>query len=113
MSVPTDIYHDAQIYCQIYFSGLWAMILYNMTAGILRAFGDSKRPLYVLILSSIIIFAGDFLLVGVFSTGVWGAAAATVLSQVISAFVVYGILKKSDFIEKKSAYLIMESAASI
>lgn len=78
------------------------MILYNMTAGILRAFGDSKRPLYVyvLILSSIINIAGDFLLVGVFSTGVWGAAAATVLSQVISAFVVYGILKKSDFIEK-------------
>ena len=101
MSVPVDIYNDALIYCQIYFSGLWSMILYNMIAGILRAYGDSKRPLYVLILSSLINIAGNFLLVGVFHAGVSGAAAATVLAQIISSFVLYIILIKSDFIEEK------------
>ena len=52
MRVPTDIYGDTLTYCTIYFGGLWSLILYNMAAGILRAFGDSKRPLYVLLVSS-------------------------------------------------------------
>lgn len=101
MSVPSDIYDASLIYCRIYFSGLWAMIFYNMLAGILRAFGDSRRPLYVLILSSIINIVGDFLLVGVFHTGVGGTATATVLAQIISAVVLYGILIKADCVNGK------------
>ena len=47
MAVPGEVRGASLGYCRIYFAGLWAMILYNMMAGILRAFGDSKRPLYV------------------------------------------------------------------
>lgn len=81
MRVPTDIYGDTLTYCTIYFGGLWSLILYNMAAGILRAFGDSKRPLYVLLVSSCINILGDLLLVGVLHLGVGGAAAATVAAQ--------------------------------
>ena len=99
MSVPKEIQGDSLIYCRIYFGGLWAMILYNMMAGILRAFGDSKRPLYVLIICAIVNVVGDFLLVGVFHTGVGGAAAATVLSQAVSVLVLWVMLTKADFLE--------------
>ncbi len=85
MAVPKDIYEQTAAYTQVYFSGIWAMILYNMTSGVLRALGDSKRPLYVLVLCSVLNIAGDLLLVGVFRLGVRGAAAATVFSQIVSA----------------------------
>ncbi len=101
MSVPENLYPQALAYCQIYFGGLWAMIMYGMNAGILRSFGDSKRPLYVLIFSSIINVAGDILLVGVFGLSVQGAALATVFAQIVSmVFVLYMLSKfrpMSDF----------------
>lgn len=103
MSVPEEIQGDSLVYCRIYFAGLWAMILYNMMAGILRAFGDSKRPLYVLIICAVVNVVGDFLLVGVFHMGVGGAAAATVLSQAVSAVVLWMLLTKADFLEEKIA----------
>ena len=99
MSVPEEIQGGSLVYCRIYFAGLWAMILYNMMAGILRAFGDSKRPLYVLIICAAVNIVGDFLLVGVFHTGVGGAAAATVLSQAVSVVVLWVMLTKADFLE--------------
>lgn len=108
MSVPKEIQDGSLIYCRIYFAGLWAMILYNMMAGILRAFGDSKRPLYVLIICAIVNVAGDFLLVGVFHMGVGGAAAATVLSQAVSAVVLWVLLTKADFLEGKIAVSKMQ-----
>ncbi|MGI6096188.1 MAG: MATE family efflux transporter [Lachnospiraceae bacterium] len=95
MKVPEDIFSETFAYSQIYFAGIWAMILYNMTAGILRALGDSKRPLYVLMLCSFCNIAGDFLLVGVFDTGVEGAAAATVASQIISVICLLVLLRRS------------------
>ncbi len=52
MAVPKDIYAQTAVYTRIYFGGIWAMVLFNMASGILRALGDSKRPLYVLILCS-------------------------------------------------------------
>lgn len=99
MSVPEEVYGQSQIYCRVYFAGLWAMVLYNMMAGILRAFGDSKRPLYILILSSVVNVVGDILLVGLFHTGVGGAAAATVFAQMVSVAAMYVILTKMDMLE--------------
>lgn len=99
MSVPEEVQGRSLIYCRIYFAGLWAMILYNMMAGILRAFGDSKRPLYVLIICAVANVVGDFLLVGVLHTGVGGAAAATVFSQAVSVAVLWVMLTKADFLE--------------
>lgn len=102
MSVPAEIHKEALIYCRIYFAGLWAMILYNIMAGILRAFGDSRKPLFVLILCSLVNISGDVLLVGVFHTGVGGAAAATVLAQIVSVAATWRVLMKSDFLEEKT-----------
>ena len=95
MSIPEEIWGMTQTYTRIYFSGLWAMVLYNMTAGILRAFGDSRRPLYVLILCSAVNIVGDLLLVGVFHLGVAGAAAATVAAQIVSAAAVLFLLNRA------------------
>ncbi|MDO5545832.1 MAG: MATE family efflux transporter [Eubacteriales bacterium] len=95
MAVPGDIYPQTLAYCRIYFAGIWAMVMYNMMAGILRAFGDSQRPLYVLILSSALNIVGDFLLVGVFHTGVRGAAVATVAAQVVSFLCVSRMLNRT------------------
>ena len=83
MAVPKDIYAQTAVYTRIYFGGIWAMVLYNMASGILRALGDSRRPLYVLILCSFLNIAGDLLLVCVFRFGVAGAAAATVFEQIV------------------------------
>ncbi len=96
MAVPGDIYPQTLAYCRIYFAGIWAMVMYNMMAGILRAFGDSRRPLYVLILSSLLNIVGDFLLVGAFHLGVQGAAIATVAAQVISVLSVSSMIKKME-----------------
>ena len=95
MDVPDNIFRETLAYTRIYFAGIWSMILYNMAAGIRRAFGDSKSPLYVLILCSICNIAGDYLLVDVFGFGVEGAAAATVASQIISVLCALILLNRS------------------
>ena len=94
MSVPEEILPPTRTYTAIYFGGLWAMVIYNMTAGVLRAMGDSRRPLYVLILCCVVNILGDLLLVGVFRLGVAGAAAATVAAQIISAAAVLWLLHR-------------------
>lgn len=94
MAVPAEIYAMTLGYCQIYFAGIWAMTLYNMVAGILRAFGDSKSPFFILIICCIVNIIGDLLLVGIFHGGVNAAAAATVLSQIISSVLALRSLAK-------------------
>lgn len=101
MSVPSDIYGNTLIYSRIYFGGLWSLILYNMAAGIIRAFGDSRKPLYVLIISSIINIVGDLILVGVFRMGVAGAAIATVFSQIISVIITFIMLERLEYAGEK------------
>ena len=95
MSVPEEITAPTRTYTAIYFGGLWAMVIYNMTAGVLRAMGDSRRPLYVLILCCAVNIAGDLLLVGVFHMGVAGAAIATVAAQIVSAAAVLWLLHRA------------------
>ncbi len=95
MSVPEEITAPTRTYTAIYFGGLWAMVIYNMTAGVLRAMGDSRRPLYVLILCCAVNIAGDLLLVGVFHMGVAGAAIATVAAQIVSAVAVLFLLHRA------------------
>lgn len=95
MSVPAEVYSRAEAYTRIYFGGIWSMILYNMAAGILRAHGDSKRPLYVLICCAVVNIVGDLLLVGVLEMGVSGAALATVASQVVSVVLTFLLLERT------------------
>lgn len=82
---PGEIYGYALSYMRIYFLGMTGNLVYNICAGILRAVGDSKTPLYFLIFSSLLNLLLDLLFVLVFSMGVNGAALATILSQAASA----------------------------
>lgn len=84
MKTPADIIDDAYSYIFVIFLGIPATYLYNLLSGILRSLGDSKTPLYFLILSSILNIVLDFLLVIGFQMGVAGAAWATIIAQLIS-----------------------------
>lgn len=93
-NTPTDIFEETSIYLKIYFAGMLFTMIYNMGSSILRAIGDSKRPLYYLIVCSILNIVLDILLVIVFPYGVAGAAVATIAAQAVSAFLVtYALMK--------------------
>lgn len=106
MRTPADIIDQAYNYIVVIFIGLGAAVFYNMIAGILRALGDSKTPLYFLILSSVINIVLDLVFILKYKTGVEGAAYATVIAQGVSGVLclAYTIkhhhilhLKKKDF----------------
>ena len=88
IKTPENCIDDAIVYAQLYFSGAVATVIYNMGSGILRAMGDSRHPLYFLIVTCFANIALDLLLVVVFKMGIAGAAVATVLSQCISAVLI-------------------------
>ena len=113
MNTPSNIMKDASTYIIILYAGNIAIIFYNMMAAILRALGDSKTPLYFLIVSSVLNIILDLVLIINFKMGVAGAAYATVISQGVSAIlcVIYTYkrykilrLKKDDFKVKKKYY---------
>lgn len=95
MSTPADVYGEAKEYLQIYFAGVASLMIYNMGSAILRAVGDSVRPLYYLICSSVVNVVFDILFVKYMNMGVGGAAYATIISQIISAILVMTSLTKS------------------
>ncbi|NBJ92044.1 MATE family efflux transporter [Parablautia muri] len=96
MNTPEDILKMSVVYMRVYFLGVIPALIYNMGSGILRAVGDSKRPLYFLILSCITNIILDFLFVTGLKMGVAGVAVATSLSQVISALMVCIALMKAE-----------------
>ena len=96
MSTPEDVFPEASTYLRIYFGGIVGLMVYNIGAGILRAVGDSKRPLYFLILSACMNVVLDLLFVIVFKMGVAGVAWATVVSQVVSAVLILILLSRSQ-----------------
>jgi len=86
MDTPTEVLPYSIEYFRFYFMGILATSMYNLCMGILRAVGDSKHPLYYLIISSIVNIILDWLFIGVFDWGVWSAALATTISQFVSMF---------------------------
>ncbi len=96
MGTPKEIIPYSLTYIRIYFIGMIANLVYNMGAGILRAIGDSKRPLYFLILSCFINIVLDLLFVVVFHWNVAGAALATIISQICSAILVSIVLMRTN-----------------
>ncbi len=84
MNTPEDIFHDAYSYIMIISAGILAQMLYNLLASILRALGNSKVPLYFLILSALLNVVLDLVLIIVFHMGTAGAAIATIISQGVS-----------------------------
>ena len=101
MQTPEDVFDEAVLYLRIYFWGVTGQLVYNIGAGILRAVGDSTRPLYFLIFSTLSNTLLDILFVGVLRLGVAGAAYATILAQALSALLVMGVLARS-----RSAYRV-------
>ena len=86
MGTPESVLPNSILYFRIYFSGAIFVVLYNTANGIFQAVGDSRHPLYFLILSSVTNVVLDLLFVAGFGMGVDGAALATVISQAVSAF---------------------------
>lgn len=103
MGTPEETMTDSLAYLRICFIGITANLIYNMGAGILRAIGDSKRPLYFLIISCFTNIFLDVLLVVFFHMGVRGAALATICSQLLSAVLIIYALVRTD----KSYQLIL------
>lgn len=84
MNTPSDIFKDAYAYIMIICGGIFAQVLYNILASILRALGNSKTPLYFLILAALLNIVLDLVFIIVFHMGAAGAAWATVVSQGVS-----------------------------
>ena len=99
MQTPADVWDDARLYLTIYFWGDSGILFYNMGSGILRAVGDSRRPLLFLMLSALLNTVLDLFFVLVLGMKVDGVALATVLAQVISAGAILFVLTR-----EKAAY---------
>ena len=100
MSTPDDVFEDATTYLTIYFAGFAGLLIYNMGSGILRAVGDTTRPLLFLILTSILNIILDLVFVIGLHAGIAGVAYATIISQAISSALTLWLLTRTDDIYK-------------
>ena len=100
MGTPPDVLDQAVLYMQIYFAGMPVIMLYNFGAAILRAVGDTRRPLYFLVIAGAINVVLNLFFVIVCHLGVAGVAIATVISQVVSAALVVLCLMRTDSVYK-------------
>ena len=96
MGTPEDVIGLSTLYMQIYFMGMPFFMLYNYGAAILRAVGDTKRPLYFLIIAGVINAGLNMVLVIVFGLGVAGVGIATVFSQMVSCVLVLTCLCRTE-----------------
>lgn len=95
MNTPPEVFALSSVYLRVYFAGILFVFVYNIGSGILRSLGDSKTPLYVLILCCIINIILDLFFVLLLDLGVAGVAIATLLAQAISAGLVTIVLMRS------------------
>lgn len=86
MDTPESLYSGALEYIQVYFMGSLGLVMYNACMAVMQAVGDSKHPLYYLIISSIANVLLDMIFIMIFGWGVWSAAFATIISQFLSVF---------------------------
>ena len=96
MKTPDEVIEGAVLYMRVYFIGMPATMIYNFGAAVLRAVGDTRRPLYFLMAAGVMNVLGDLLFVCVLGMGVAGVALATVLSQCVSAALTVLCLTGSD-----------------
>ncbi len=100
MGTPDDVIGQSVLYMRIYFAGMPFMMAYNFGSAVLRAVGDTKRPLYYLLIAGIVNVILNLIFVIYFSMHVAGVATATVISQAISAVLVIRCLLKTDSVYK-------------
>ena len=96
MQSPPEVFSLAVIYLRVYFAGITATMIYNFGSSILRAIGDTKRPLYYLSIAGVVNVVLNLIFVIVFRWGVFGVGLATVISQVISAALVVRCLLREQ-----------------
>ncbi|MBQ4105723.1 MAG: MATE family efflux transporter [Clostridia bacterium] len=97
MGTPAEVMPEAVSYIRVYFLGSLGLVLYNSCMGIMQAIGDSKHPLYYLIISSVINIVLDLILVAGFGLGVWAAALATIVSQFVSVILcMYRMMRSNE-----------------
>lgn len=96
MSTPDDVLEPASDYLRIYFWGVSGVLVYNVGSAILRAVGDSRRPLYFLVISAVVNTVLDLVFVIVFHMGVKGVAYATIIAQFLSAILSMAVLTRSE-----------------
>ena len=96
MATPDEVIDQAVLYMQVYFIGMPATMIYNFGAAVLRAVGDTRRPLYFLMAAGVMNVLGDLLFVCILGMGVAGTAIAPVLSQCVSAGLTVLCLVKTD-----------------
>lgn len=92
MATPDDVFDQAALYLRIYLAGFSGLVIYNMCSGILRAVGDTTRPLYFLVLTSLMNIVLDLFFVLKLNMGIDGVAYATIISQFISAGLTLALL---------------------
>ena len=109
MNTPDEIFQDAYQYLFVVFLGIWTQVLYNLLASFLRALGNSKIPLYFLILAAVLNIFLDLFFILVLRMGTKGAAVATVISQGVSGILclVY-IVKKVPLLHMKKEHRVLE-----
>lgn len=100
VKTTADTYADAKTYLTIYLAGISMQILYNILSGILKAVGDSMRPLRVLAFTCALNVILDLILVGPLHMGVGGAALATIIAQAISCVILWKIINQTELFEK-------------
>ncbi|MDD6798937.1 MAG: MATE family efflux transporter [Firmicutes bacterium] len=96
MGTPDNVMKYSVEYFRMYFAGALAISMYNLLRSVLQAVGDSRHPLYYLIVSSLVNVGLDILFIAVFKWGVWSAALATTLSQFVSVFLCLLRLMRSE-----------------
>lgn len=96
MNTPSEIIYDSTVYLRVYFSGLIFTFVYNIGSSILRAIGDSRTPLYILIACCLVNIILDLVFVVLLHKGVFGVALATLLAQAFSAVLVTMKLMRSE-----------------
>ncbi len=102
MATPEDVFADAHEYLTIYFAGISGLLVYNMGSGILRAVGDTKRPLLFLALTSLLNILLDLVFVILFRLGIAGVGYATILAQFISAVLTLRLLTHTGEVYRMS-----------
>ena len=96
MGTPEEVMEYALIYIRVYFMGMIPALIYNLGSGILRAVGDSRRPMYFLMICCVLNIGLDLLFVVTLKMGVFGVALGTLISQVISASLVLFVLCRAE-----------------
>lgn len=102
MATPDDVFEDAVTYLSVYFAGISGLLIYNIGSGILRAVGDTTRPLMFLALTSVLNIILDLFFVIVLRMGIAGAALATIIAQFISAILTLLLLTRAKDIYRFS-----------